>query len=616
METYRTLPDETLKKALKEAENTGKPLYEVLIDNRVLTEKDILNDYARYLKLSFVDLEDKQIPKSILQKLPEKIAKKYGVVVFDEESGFLKVATLDPLDFQTFQFIEKQLNYKVKVYIATARGINNVLDQYKGELSTEVTKVIQEESEEHKKEEIELESPEKMKEIIQEAPIAKAINIILEYAVKTRASDIHVEPREDYVHVRYRIDGILRDTMTLPKEILSSLISRIKIMANLRIDEHRIPQDGRIKVDVDGKKIAIRISTLPIMDGEKVVMRLLDESTKAATLEELGFKGMALEIVKRNLKRPHGMTLVTGPTGSGKSTTLYSILSGLNTIGVNISTVEDPVEYRISGVNQTQVNPKVGMTFATGLRALLRQDPDIIMVGEIRDNETAEMAVHSALTGHIVLSTLHTNNASGALPRLLDMGIEPFLIASTVNTVIAQRLVRRLCPYCKEEFSPSEEMIKDLKKEFNLSKSFLTFDKAEGERKEIPASATGFKERKIMPPKNDDSSGKQTPEDIDKFQGKKEEKKSAPSANSMNLLLYRGKGCNRCDGGGYLGRMGIYEVLEINDEIGDLIVKRASTEEIQDVAIRNGMLTMHQDGFIKALEGLTSLEEILRVTKE
>lgn len=597
---YKAISKEDLKKAVKESQARKQDLFHTLINQKYLTEKEIITIFGKYIKTPFVDLEEKTIEKNWLEKLPEKIARKYRAVVFGEEDGHLQVAIEDITDFQTIQLLEKDLDYKIKFFITTEQGINAALDQYKGGLTSEVTKVIKD-GEEKKPENIEEESKEKLSEELQEAPIAKAVNIILEYAIKTRASDIHLEPREDLVHIRYRIDGILREAMTLPKSVLSSLVSRIKIMANLRIDEHRIPQDGRIKLEVGIRKVAIRVSTLPVMDGEKVVLRILDESTKASTIEELGFRGNALEIIKRNLKRPHGMILVTGPTGSGKSTTLYSILSSLNTIGVNISTVEDPVEYRIEGVNQTQVNTKTGMTFANGLRALLRQDPDIIMVGEIRDDETAEIAVHSALTGHLVLSTLHTNNAGGTLPRLLDMHIESFLIASTVNTVIAQRLVRKICPFCIEKYYPSETLIGELKKDFDLTKSFL-----EDEREEDLKDKGVFTERKIMPHHSEESEKKSV---LDK-------KKDDNKANSLGIALFRGKGCVKCENTGYLKRIGIYEVLEVNDKIGELIVKRTSAEEIEDFAIHNGMITMQQDGFLKAMDGLTTVEEVLRVTRE
>jgi type II secretory ATPase GspE/PulE/Tfp pilus assembly ATPase PilB-like protein len=381
------------------------------------------------------------------------------------------------------------------------------------------------------------------------------------------------------------------------------------------------------------------------MDGEKIVMRLLDESSKALTLEELGYKGQALISIERALKKPHGMLLVTGPTGSGKSTTLYSVLSSLNTIGVNISTVEDPVEYRIQGINQTQVNAKVGMTFSSGLRALLRQDPDIIMVGEIRDSETAEIAVHAALTGHVVLSTLHTNNAAGCLPRLLDMDIEPFLIASTVNAVIAQRLVRKLCPFCREEYTPEPKVIEDIVKDFGLRQEFLSTKEKEPEVKvvqtKVPTQSNALGERKIAVPsdfqvKNESILEKiaKDPDMVNRSSKEaeeislrdniflSEEERNSPDRvaktfdGKLTLSLFRSKGCSKCDNSGYLGRMGIYEVLEMNDEVGKMIINRSSTEDIQHIAVENGMITMQQDGFLKALEGITTVEEVLRVTRE
>jgi type IV pilus assembly protein PilB len=420
--------------------------------------------------------------------------------------------------------------------------------------------------------------------------------------------------------------------MTLPRQILSALVTRIKILSNLRIDEHRVPQDGRIKIKIGTRSISIRVSTLPIVDGEKVVMRLLDESTKAPTLEELGFSGNALIAIKKALGKPHGMLLVTGPTGSGKSTTLYSAISMLNSIEVNISTVEDPIEYRIPGVNQTQVNTKAGMTFAGGLRALLRQDPDIIMVGEIRDKETAEMGVHAALTGHVVLSTLHTNNAAGCLPRLLDMEVEPFLIASTINAVIGQRLVRRLCPECRTPYQVPEDQIPQIIKEFGLDPDFLTTSPSKQTVKEV----AGFTERKIEAPKGiadkesildriakDPEMLTRTLEEAEasEHEGLREQiftagEEKPPSKSSLSLTLYKPGGCKKCGNTGYVSRVGIYEVLEMSEKIGEMIVSRASTEEIQRAAIEGGTVTMAQDGFIKALTGTTTIEEVLRVTRE
>ncbi len=639
---------EKLNEISKLAEQSKSDFLDVLYQKKVLNEVEFSKLYAKAVNVEFIELGSLTIPRDILDKLPERVAKRYQAVVFGEEDGHLKLAMADPEDVEAVQSIQKQCGYDIQIYLSTPGDIGSAIEQYKEGLSTEISKAIQETEEEISidKEELEADtSADKVESIISEAPIARAVNILIEYAIKSRASDIHIEPRENFVQVRYRIDGILHDTMTLPKELMSSIISRIKILSSLRIDEHRIPQDGRIKINMAGQNISLRVSSLPVMDGEKIVMRLLDESSKALTLEELGYKGQALVAIEKALKKPHGMLLVTGPTGSGKSTTLYSVLSALNTIGVNISTVEDPVEYRIQGINQTQVNSKVGMTFSSGLRALLRQDPDIIMVGEIRDSETAEMAVHAALTGHVVLSTLHTNNAAGCLPRLLDMEIEPFLIASTVNAVIGQRLVRKLCQNCIETYTPDEKIIEDIINNFGLRKEFLTSDKplipvAEIVPKEEHTANT-LGERKIAVPddlKIDDKSIlEKIAEDPDMVnrsardaeevalrnkiflteEEKDDKKESKPSKpGTLKLTLYRSKGCNKCDNTGYKGRMGIYEVLEMDDEIGKLIVNRSSTEEIQHVAINNGMITMQQDGFLKALEGITTVEEVLRVTRE
>lgn len=643
---------EKLDDIAKLADQSKETFLDVLYQKKVLNEIEFSKLYAKTIGAEFIEIGSLTIPKELLDKLPERVAKRYQAIVFGEGDGHLKVAMADPDDVEAVQSIQKQCGYDIQIYLATPGDIGGALEQYKEGLSTEISKAIAESEEEISidKEELEADtSADKVESIISEAPVARAVNILIEYAIKSRASDIHIEPRENYVQVRYRIDGILHDTMTLPKALMSSIISRIKILSSLRIDEHRIPQDGRIKINMAGNNISLRVSTLPVMDGEKVVMRLLDESSKALTLEDLGYKGQALVAIENSLKKPHGMLLVTGPTGSGKSTTLYSVLSTLNTIGVNISTVEDPVEYRIQGVNQTQVSSKIGMTFASGLRALLRQDPDIIMVGEIRDGETAEIAVHAALTGHVVLSTLHTNDAAGCLPRLLDMEIEPFLIASTVNAVVGQRLVRKLCSHCIETYTPDEKVIEEIIDDFNLRKEFLTSDKPlVSVRTDVPKATTETSEnntvageRKIPLPEGLDLNKKSIldkiaddPALVDRSakeaeeillrnkiflsEEEKDDKKSnKPSKpGSLKLTLYRSKGCNKCDNTGYTGRMGIYEVLEMNEEIGKLIVARASTEEIQHIAVKNGMITMQQDGFLKALEGITTVEEVLRVTKE
>jgi type IV pilus assembly protein PilB len=624
----------------KSAEGQHTSFQDFLIVKKIVNEKDLVKLYGQAYNIPYVDLTKIEIKKELLAKLPEKIAQRYQAVVFDEKADSLSLAMTDPLDVQAVQFIEKQLGYSTKVYIASSSDISQALDVYNEGLSSEISKVIKE-SEDISIEEGQIDataSAENVQEIVQEAPIARALSIILEYAAKSRASDIHIEPREGFIQVRYRIDGILQDTMTLPRQILSAIVTRIKILSNLRIDEHRIPQDGRIKVKFGARVISIRVSTLPIVDGEKVVMRLLDETNKAPTLEELGYSGTALMGIKNALAKPHGMLLVTGPTGSGKSTTLYSAISTLNSIEVNISTVEDPIEYKIQGVNQTQVNVKTGMTFASGLRALLRQDPDIIMVGEIRDTETAEMAVHAALTGHVVLSTLHTNNAAGCLPRLLDMKVEPFLIASTVNAVIGQRLVRRLCPDCQEPYQVTKEQIEEVINAFDLDRNFLYTTPPKEVVREVEKQMNNFSEKTIPAPKSieqkysildqiakDPSIINRSLTDAENQEGKSlreqifvqpNEEKKTPVGHNLSLTLFKAVGCKKCNMSGYSGRLGIYEVLEVTDKIGEMIVTHTQSDEIEIEAIKNGMITMAQDGFIKSLIGITTVEEVMRVTKE
>lgn len=637
----------------------GDSLQTAVVKHKLISDKELVKLYAKSIDVPFVELGEAKIPRELLLKIPERIARKYQVVLFGVEEDQLQLAMADPEDFQAADFITKQVGGKLKTYIATSADILTAIDQYKGEISTEITKAIKDSSADQVAEE-----KVSAKDLAEDAPIAKTVNVILEYAIKSRASDIHLEPRENIVQVRYRVDGVLRETMTLPKPILAAVVSRIKILANLKIDEHRVPQDGRFKFAMGQKQVALRVSTLPIMDGEKVVMRILDESARALTLDELGFTGHALETIVRNLHKPHGMTLVTGPTGSGKSTTLYSVLSLLNTPGVNISTVEDPVEYRVTGVNQTQVNTKTGMTFAAGLRALLRQDPNIIMVGEIRDGETADLAVQAALTGHVVLSTLHTNNAATTLPRLLDMGLEAFLIASTVNTVIGQRLVRRLCPTCRIGYIPEGVELANVKRDFQLDTALKRFNELKGTPEAAPAPAPAavptpvpqvilpseHKKGKVITPEHDIDTARSIldkiaadPNIINRSAADANKPKAAAAApapaaapaatstpaaapvqsvdpkslKSGQFMLFKpGPGCEACGGQGYQGRMGIYEVLEVDESISKMIVGRATSDDIQMAAVRAGMLTMQQDGFVKALQGSTTIEEILRVTRE
>lgn len=581
------LKDEQIKN-LQQQETDKKSLQDVAIASGLISEKELTAAYARRIDVPFVELVPRNLRKDVLKLIPERIARQYNAVVFDvRDDGSKLLAMEDPDDVQALNFLQKQLGTNIKVYIATRSNILAAVDQYRGNISGELTQVIASSDIET----AETEEAVSEEDVAEDSPIAQTVNLIIEDAIKQNASDIHIEPREDYISVRYRIDGQLRETNKLPKKVLLSLASRIKILSNLKIDERRAPQDGRFKVTVSSGEYALRVSTLPIVEGEKVVMRILDESTKASTLEELGFWGTSLDNLETALTRPHGMILFTGPTGSGKSTSLFSILSRLNQPSVNISTVEDPVEYKIPGVNQVQVNPAANMTFVNGLRALLRQDPNIIMVGEIRDSETANLAVQAALTGHLVFSTLHTNNAATCLPRLLDMGIEPFLIASTVRVVVAQRLVRRLIPEGVESFAPDIATLARIQSSFGIKtpEDFARIHSLEAEAIKSHIS------------QNPGTSDKPTQAD-------------EPSTSDATLKrLWRIKGGSNVS---FRGRLGIYEVLPMSTDIQKLIIARYSADHIQEQAIKEGMVTMQTDGLIKALRGQTTLEEVMRVTSE
>lgn len=580
-------------KALRDQELADKkPLQDVVVTTNTITEKELTKLYAAEIDVPFVELNAKELHKDILKLIPERVAKQYRAVAFDQdEDGVVFVAMEDPDDVPAISFLQKQLGKTLRVHVATTSTVQAALDQYgDSNVSTELAKVIAVEDSEVADEAID------EKDVAEDSPIAQTVNLIIDYGVRAGASDVHIEPRENFVLVRYRVDGMLREANKLPRKVLNSLVSRIKILANLKIDEHRAPQDGRFKISVNGHIYALRVSTLPIVDGEKVVMRILDESSKAATLEELGYWGTALTSLQHAIVQPHGMVLVTGPTGSGKSTSLFSVLSMLNNPGINISTVEDPVEYRVVGANQTQVNPTAGMTFTTGLRALLRQDPNIIMVGEIRDSETADLAVQAALTGHLVFSTLHTNNAATCLPRLLDMDIEPFLIASTVRVVVGQRLVRKLCPDCREEYAPDATMLAQIAKSFRLQNAewMSHIHKLESE-----ALAAG------IGAKNTSKTAKNSTTEL-----------SSTDKTIAKLWKAHDDGCDNCNHSGYHGRMGIYEVLSNSQPLQQLIVGSVPSETIEKQAVSEGMVTMQTDGLIKALRGQTTIEEILRVTAE
>jgi type IV pilus assembly protein PilB len=572
---------EQLEALREEGTRSRRPLQDLVIQNELITEPVLVKAFAEYAHIPFIELDPKTIPKEALTKIPERIARQYNAILFQiDKDGLQHLAMDDPDDVLALNFIQKQIGENNKVYIATHDNILACLEDYRGEINEELNEVInvQRETIEHKQ--------VTEADVAEDSPIAQTVNLLLEYAIRSSASDIHIEPREDFVQIRYRIDGVLKEVNRLPRNVLEALVSRIKILSNLKIDERRVPQDGRFKVSIAGKQYALRVSTLPIADGEKIVMRILDESNQAVTLQDLGYWGRSLEIVEEALTEPNGMILVTGPTGSGKSTSLFSVLTRLNTPDVNISTIEDPVEYKIPGVNQTQTNAKAGMTFASGLRALLRQDPNIIMVGEIRDGETANLGIQAALTGHLVFSTLHTNNAATCLPRLLDMGIEPFLIASTVKAVVGQRLVRRLCVDCRTSYTPAKEEIDALVNLFHL-RDGQGFDHIHS-----------LEEQAI-----DQKVGGST---------------AIGTTDKTITTLWRAspEGCDKCSHTGYRGRIGIYEVLGNSNPIQKLIVNNATSNQIQDLAIAEGMITMQTDGLIKAIRGNTTVEEVLRVTKE
>jgi len=565
------IAENDLNKAQEKAEKTNKKLEDILIAEGLILQEELIKLKAYILGVPFINLEKEVIDSKVLKYIPEPIAKLNNIVSFRKEGNNLEVAMLDPEDLRTIEFIKKTANLKILPRLTTPDSIKNVLKQYQKSLEVEFGEIIKKEVNGIKsvKDEEEIEGKESLAKVAEEIPIIRIVDTLLKHAILQRTSDIHIEPMEKEVVVRYRIDGILHDAMTLPKQVSQGIAARIKVLSNLKLDEHRLPQDGRFKIETENYKYSVRVSILPVFDGEKIVMRLLSETSKAHTLEELGLMGKALESVQHSLRKPVGMLLVTGPTGSGKTTTLYSMMEILNIPGVNISTIEDPIEYRMPRVNQTQVNPKIGLTFANGLRSLVRQDPDIIMVGEIRDNETASLAINASLTGHLVLSTLHTNSAAGAVPRLIDMECEPFLISSTLTCVVAQRLVRKLCTE-KESYNLSDSEIKNLEKYCNLD---IILEILKGER--------------VIKPKD-------TIKDIKFFRPK-------PLKESSE---------------GYKGRIGIYEVLSVTETIKELIVKKSTADQIQKQAQKEGMRTMIEDGFIKAAQGITSIEEVLRVIIE
>lgn len=559
------IDEEAVRTVKFETASSGKSIEKILSEKGLVSSAVVQETRAEMYGLGYIDLKSVAIDQQVLQRINKDLAERNAAIAFEENNNRVKVAMEDPLDLQKVKFLESVVKKRVDPYYGDPEAIRNIINtKYGAQISSEVGQALEATNA------VDVGAGSrglKVEDIasgggsLSNAPVAKIVNMILDYAVNHGASDVHIEPRENKISVRYRIHGILQERLTLPTKLSNQVVTRIKILANMKIDEHRIPQDNRFQVKSEAGLVDIRVSVMPSIYGEKVVLRLLEKNKSVLDLEQTGLRGSALKTYRDALSRTQGIILITGPTGSGKTVTLSSSLAMLNNQEVNIVTVEDPVEIRIDGITQVQVNNQVGLTFPMALRSFLRQDPDIIMVGEIRDAETAELAVQAALTGHLVLATLHTNSAAGALPRLLDMGIEPFLLASTINVVVAQRLVRKLCEDSKQVYQAEQEMIDRFHKVLD---------------------------------------GLQL-------------KNSPFGPGSTDLQLYNAIPSPKCDDSGYDGRIGIFEVMTISDNIGKLIMKGASANDINAQAVSEGMITMLQDGFLKALEGATTAEEVLRV---
>lgn len=561
-----------IEQASELAEKKNRSIGDVLVSEGKIGENDLRRITAYVLGVPFVDLKNKRIDPEVLSLIPEPVARNHNIIAYSKEGGEVEVATLDVEDIAAIDTIRKKVGLKIRVRLTDDASIKSALVQYQKSLKEEFGDIISRESQSLKVIKNTTEegaSEEELKKIAEDLPVVRIVETLLKHAILQKASDIHIEPMEHEVVVRYRIDGILHDAMTLPKQAGPSIVARIKVLSSLKLDEKRLPQDGRFKIESDGEKVSFRVSILPTYYGEKVVMRLLREGAGGYTLETLGFHGENLERIHRATKEKTGLILVTGPTGSGKTTTLYTILDILNTPDVNISTIEDPIEYQMKRVNQTQVNPQIGLTFEAGLRSLVRQDPDIIMVGEIRDGETASLAINAALTGHLVLATLHTNSAAGAVPRLVDMGAERFLLSSTLRVVIGQRLVRMLCDE-KEEYTTTQEQRDEVARKDHFEAALKSL----------------------------------TDEDIVRA-----------STKLDNLPFYKAVESKECEDG-YSGRVGMHEVLEMSDTLQKMVMENTNTDALQAQARKEGMLTMLEDGLYKAAKGTTSLEEVLRVISE
>jgi type IV pilus assembly protein PilB len=559
--------DDKVRGIAEDLVTRGKTLEQALLGGKYVSDVAFAEAQAEALGVPFMDVSDLKVDPAVIAMLPEQTLKSFKLVPISFKNNELTVILRNPQDYravEALEFLAGEKGWSVQIATAPASQINKLVKSISGleaeiETSLEAAKGKYEQA---KKEEDQ--SVGKIEDIIKGAPVSRMLSVIMRHAVEANASDIHIEPVGNESRIRYRIDGVLRTTLTLPVYVHPALVSRVKVMANLKIDETRIPQDGRITQEINNKKIDFRISTLPVVDHEKVVMRILDTTAGAPTLERLGFRQNYIDIVKEEIKKPHGLILITGPTGSGKSTTLFSALNLLNSDGVNISTLEDPVEYYIEGVNQSQVRPEIGYTFATGLRSLLRQDPNVVMVGEIRDRETAELAIHASLTGHLIFSTLHTNDVYGLVPRLLDMGVEPFLLAATMNLGIAQRLARKICPHCQEEDVVPE-------KTYN----------------ELIAVLKGIPKQYLV--------------NIDL---------------TKKITFYRGKGCARCSDIGYSGRTAVAELFRFTDKAQAIVEKGFAHEDFSKEFKRQEMITLYEDLVLKAAEGLTTIEEVKRLAQE
>lgn len=577
----KALTSADLAELKKQSKDTGTPLFGLLVTSGKISNEQLTRTIAHVSKLPYVNLLEARVDQKVLELLPQDVAERYMAVPLGEMQHRLVVAMLDADNVQAVDFLSNRIGRPLKVYAASEEGIRQVLHQYDTKISDNLVSEIGQIGEDiridtsaqDEKAAQKAAERESIKTIVQDSPISKALSTILEYAAKNRASDVHIEPLKDSLKIRCRIDGILREIMVLPKSTEPPLVSRIKILSNLKIDEHRVPQDGEFTITVGGKDIDLRISVSPVIWGEQVVIRLLDKSGTSLRLEDMGYAGRSLRTIKTGLERTNGMILTSGPTGSGKSTSLYALLQEVKSDAVNIVTLEDPVEYKMEGINQIQVNADIGLTFASGLRSILRQDPDIVMVGEIRDKETAELAVQASLTGHLVFSTLHTNSAAGILPRLLDMGVEPFLIASTVHVVIGQRLVRRIG-------KQNEQYQSDAVESAAIKEALGSLLPQDAEHMSEVAKDLGYE--------------------------------TLPLTGDTAYTLTRGKDSPNTPGG-YKGRMGLYEVFEVSEQIQQLILKRATSSEIQVQAQAEGMITMRQDGYLKALAGKTTVQEVNRV---